>query len=90
VADVNAAPRQVTTVAYTGSQPCARLTSPQNLFWFPAIAINVDSMFTPPFHLASSTSTSAAACCGDCNGNGTVTIDEILTSVNNALNGCPQ
>ena len=27
-------------------------------------------------------------CCGDCNGNSTVTIDEILTAVNSALNGC--
>jgi hypothetical protein len=30
----------------------------------------------------------AAQCCGDCNGDGHVTIDEILTAVNNALNGC--
>jgi hypothetical protein len=30
----------------------------------------------------------AAQCCGDCNGDGRVTINEILTSVNNALDGC--
>jgi hypothetical protein len=29
-----------------------------------------------------------AQCCGDCNGDGTVTIDEILTGVNHALTGC--
>jgi hypothetical protein len=29
-----------------------------------------------------------AQCCDDCNGNGVVTIDEVLTGVNNALNGC--
>jgi len=29
-----------------------------------------------------------AQCCDDCDGNGVVTIDEILTGVNNALNGC--
>jgi hypothetical protein len=29
-----------------------------------------------------------AQCCGDCNGDGTVTVDEILTSVNHALTGC--
>lgn len=27
-------------------------------------------------------------CVGDCNGNGQVTVDEILAAVNNALNGC--
>ena len=27
-------------------------------------------------------------CCGDCNGDGTVTVDEILTVVNHALTGC--
>ncbi len=30
-----------------------------------------------------------AGCCGDCNGDGQVTVDEIVTSVNWALNGCP-
>jgi hypothetical protein len=29
-----------------------------------------------------------AQCCGDCNGDGQVTIDEILQVVNRALNGC--
>jgi len=28
-------------------------------------------------------------CCGDANGDGTVTIDELVTAVNNALSGCP-
>lgn len=32
---------------------------------------------------------SVATCCGDCNGDGTVTVNEILTSVNYALNQCP-
>lgn len=27
-------------------------------------------------------------CCGDCNGDGAVTVDEIITAVNRALNGC--
>lgn len=29
-----------------------------------------------------------AQCCGDCNGDGTVTINELITAVNNALVGC--
>jgi hypothetical protein len=29
-----------------------------------------------------------AQCCGDCNGDGTVTVDEILTAVNHALTSC--
>ncbi|MDX2169699.1 MAG: hypothetical protein SF182_21700 [Deltaproteobacteria bacterium] len=28
-------------------------------------------------------------CCGDCDGTGEVTINELITAVNNALNGCP-
>ena len=30
----------------------------------------------------------AAQCCGDCNGDGEVSISELVTAVNNALNGC--
>ena len=30
----------------------------------------------------------AAQCCGDCNGDGAVTINELITAVNNALDGC--
>jgi hypothetical protein len=30
----------------------------------------------------------AAPCCGDCNGDGAVTINELITAVNNALDGC--
>lgn len=29
-----------------------------------------------------------AQCCGDCNGDGMVAINELVTAVNNALNGC--
>ena len=29
-----------------------------------------------------------AQCCGDCNGDGTVTINELITAVNNALDAC--
>jgi hypothetical protein len=51
--------------------------------------IDLNTMFTPPFRLVASSPMPVAACCGDCNGNGTVTVDEILTSVNYALNSCP-
>src|SRR4249920_3030906 len=30
-----------------------------------------------------------AQCCGDCSGDGNVTINDLITAVNNALNGCP-
>jgi len=30
----------------------------------------------------------AGQCCGDCDGTGQVTINELITAVNNALNGC--
>jgi hypothetical protein len=31
----------------------------------------------------------AGGCCGDCDGSGEVTINELIIAVNNALNGCP-
>ena len=35
-----------------------------------------------------STGAAAAQCCGDCAGDGNVTIDDLIRAVNNALNGC--
>jgi hypothetical protein len=32
---------------------------------------------------------SAAPCCGDCNGDGVVAINELIKAVNNSLDGCP-
>ena len=37
---------------------------------------------------ATAGSTPAAGCCGDCNADGTVTINELIIAVNNALSGC--
>jgi len=34
-------------------------------------------------------SVAGSHCCGDCDGNGSVTIDELLSAVNNALDSCP-
>jgi len=53
----------------------------------PVVALgDLLSVFTPPFHLVAA----GATCCGDCNDNGVVTVDEILTGVNEALSGCPK
>ena len=51
-------------------------------------ALDLDTVFAPPFHLVAA-SPPSAGCCGDCNGDHVVTVDEILTSVNYALNSCP-
>jgi hypothetical protein len=32
----------------------------------------------------------AAQCCGDCNGDGSVTIDELVKALNRALSGCQE
>src|SRR5215468_2265382 len=40
------------------------------------------------FLIAALAGSAAAQCCGDCNGNGHVTIDELVTAVNNALADC--
>jgi hypothetical protein len=50
----------------------------------PAIKIAVlGSYYTPPFSLV------PQGCCGDCNEDGTVAINELVTAVNSALYGCP-
>jgi hypothetical protein len=38
--------------------------------------------------VAAMAGSAAAQCCGDCNGDGHVTIDELITAVNNALSDC--
>ena len=48
-----------------------------------------NTLYTPPFHAIPAASSGATACCGDCNGDDKLTVDELVTSVNYALNGCP-
>lgn len=38
---------------------------------------------------ATATPPDVPPCCGDCDGSGEVTINELITAVNNALDGCP-
>jgi len=40
------------------------------------------------FVLLAAAGPSAAQCCGDCDGTGEVTINELIRAVNNSLNGC--
>jgi hypothetical protein len=80
-----------------GTQPAAHLAGASVvLFGFADLdasaarqLVDLDPLFRPPFSLTAAQSISAGCCCGDCNGNGAVTVDEILTSVNFALTGCP-
>jgi hypothetical protein len=80
--------RTVMVSSYTNSLgECGHIT-PMSMLGKPYEAlVDLDTLFTPPFHVAPVTG--AAACCGDCNGDGTVTINEIITGVNAALSGCP-
>ncbi len=84
-------PQQVTLLSMFDST--GTCTSVVSSYGFPVpvqAAFDLGTLFTPPFRLTTvSSTTSGAACCGDCNGDGQVTVDEILTSVNYALNGCP-
>jgi len=45
---------------------------------------NLEDYFTPPFRVVSA----PAACCGDCNADGEVRVDELVTGVNRLLFGC--
>jgi hypothetical protein len=90
IPDPTATPVTVTTAnrdywwCYSGQCQWCDVTVGEKLV--PAITLaDLSTQFTPPFRLVP-----ASTCCGDCNGDGTVTIDEILTSVNQALNGCHQ
>ena len=51
--------------------------------------VDLDALFTPPFHLVAGSQGQVSGCCGDCNSDGAVTINEIITSVNYALGQCP-
>jgi hypothetical protein len=51
--------------------------------------INLDTRFFGPFHVVPPAPVTPASCCGDCNGNGEVTINELVTAVNSALTACP-
>jgi hypothetical protein len=87
--DPNATPAHVTLHSYY-YQECFTIDGGSEVTAVPYVAVvDLDTVFTPPFHAISSGSSPTAQCCGDCNGNGTVTVDEILTSVNYALNSCP-
>jgi hypothetical protein len=55
--------------------------------WREPGVLEADAMPRPNTRFSDSTSNST--CPGDINGDGTVTIDEILRAVNSALNGCP-
>ncbi len=49
--------------------------------------IDLGPLYTPPFRVAEVTEP-GAGCCGDCDGNGEVAINELLTGVGSALDGC--
>jgi hypothetical protein len=44
---------------------------------------------TSPAGMTATATAPRPACCGDCNGDGTVNINELITAVNHALDGCP-
>lgn len=66
---------------------CVEETTP-NVNVQPAVEAMDISQFTAPFSLR--TASGAAACCSDCDRNGEVTVDEIITGVGFALGGCPK
>ena len=69
---------------------CGAFSPPFAMEAIPALTmVDLDTLFTPPFRLVAGSQGQAGACCGDCNGDGRVTINEIITSVNYALNERP-
>jgi len=82
---LNAAVSAGATVTQAGD-PCAQLPSAL----LPLLpVVDLDTLYTPPFHGLAASSPVATGCCGDCNGDGSVTVNEIITSVNYALGVCP-
>jgi len=76
-----------------GEDPCPRFECVGALDGevVPAQAlIDLDTKFVPPFSVLARQSTGTApACCGDCDGNGSVAINELVRAVGGALDGCP-
>jgi hypothetical protein len=55
----------------------------------PSVAVPPTPSPTVPLALTSTPTVIAAPiCCGDCDGSGEVTVDEVITSVNRVLFGC--
>jgi hypothetical protein len=95
--NVSATPKQIVPLSYgsvTWVNPANEVgecmtgnpvPNEQKPFVVPALSlVDLAAVFTYPFNVVAAPS----SCCGDCNGDGQVTIDELLTSVNHALNGC--
>lgn len=87
-------PTQNTTPIPTGSNtPTASATptqTPTRTPTFTAGTSTATATSTPtPTKSATITATPSLACVGDCNGNGSVTVDEVLTLVNIALGNTP-
>lgn len=49
--------------------------------------LDLGPLYTPPFRVTEEPAP-PASCCGDCDGNGTVAINELLNGVGSALDGC--
>jgi hypothetical protein len=50
--------------------------------------VDLDTLFSPPFHLVGSPLVLGAACCGDCDGDREVNVGELVRAVANGLNSC--
>lgn len=91
--DANEVPTLLTTRSSrppvgTNGYPCVQSEGSSLLIHATAL-LDFESLFTPPFRLTASATSSAIRCCGDCNGDGAVTVDELVTAVNYALGTCP-
>lgn len=72
---------------YDGSCSPEGITN-EDFEFFPAEpAIDLATLFTAPFRIEPAT-IAGAACCGDCNGDRSIEITELISGVNHALNGC--
>ncbi len=70
-----------------GTGECEASSSDGEEYLPASLVGDLSSVFTPPFRIVAATAP-AASCCGDCDRDGSVAINELLTGVGAALEGC--
>lgn len=86
--DPSAAPQRVAVRSYVDGG-CQNFDFEANENVVAVRSLDLSGQFAPPFRLANTSSPVRAQCCGDCDGNGEVTIDEAVRGIDRAVTGCP-
>jgi hypothetical protein len=81
IPDLSSAPTTITVMSQSTPSGSCETTGPYSNDLLPVVRlVNLDAVFTPPLSIGPSTET-----CGDCDGSGTVTANEITRVISNVF-----